>query len=404
MKSTRRHSIIAGTALALGAAFAAAGWTTQAQAQTGPIRVGFLSSFQGPANQSGFNGLAGVKMAVKEINEKGGVMGRQIEIIQGDDASDPTQGVNEARRLVQRERVQFLIGPIASQITLAVAPVLNDAKIGSISVTGSTAMTPQAGPYHFSMLSSSDIQAEFISQYLAQVTKAKSVAIIHDAGAQTRATVEAMRKDLPGRGVTIAGVETYELTATDMTPQLLSLRRTNPDTLVLLTGTGADTGYILKNKQEIGWDIRVVGNTTIIAQPGVTAKIAGPNGYRNAAGVNYLSQTYCTSDPVGQGDYPKFKERLQAFDPANYPKFSPLVVAYTYDAVYAMKAAMEGAKSTEGPAIAAWLEANAGKVKVTNGNLSASKNSHFLLGVSTLTMATDPDKPRADGLMKRQGC
>jgi branched-chain amino acid transport system substrate-binding protein len=385
-------------------AVAAAACVLPAQAQTQPIRVGFLSSFTGPANQSGFNGLAGVRLAVKEINEKGGVMGRQIEVVQGDDASDPTHGVNEARRLVQRERVQFMLGPIASQITLAVAPVLNEAKLGSISVTGSTAMTPQAGPYHFSMLSSSDIQAEFISQYLERVTKAKAVAIVHDAGAQTRATVEAMRKDLPARGVTITGTETYELTATDMTPQLLSLRRGNPDTLVLLTGTGADTGYILKNKQELGWDIRVVGNTTIIAQPGVTSKIAGPNGYRNAVGVNYLAQTYCTTDAVGSGDFTKFKERLQAFDSQNFPKYSPLVVAFMYDAVYAMKAAMEGAKSIEGPAVAAWLEQNASKVKVTNGMLSASKTSHFLIGVSALTMAENPDKLRSDGMMKRAGC
>ena len=95
---------------------------------------------------------------------------------------------------------------------------------------------------------------------------------------------------------------------------------------------------------------------------------------------------------------------LQAFDPANYPKYSPLVVAFMYDAVYAMKAAMEGAKSTEGPAIAAWMEANASKIKVTNGTLSASKNSHFLIGVSALTMAQDPDKLRSDGMMKRAGC
>jgi ABC-type branched-subunit amino acid transport system substrate-binding protein len=381
-----------------------AGWSATAVAQQGPIKIGFLSSMNGPANQSGFNGLAGAKMAVKEINEKGGVMGRQLELVGGDDASDPTQGVNEARRLTQRENIQFMLGPIASQITLAVAPVLNEAKIGWITVTGSSAMTPQAAPNQFSMLSSTDYQAEFISGYLEKNMKAKAVAIISDVGAQDRAIVEGLKKQMANSSTKITSIETYELTSTDMTPQLLALRRTNPDTLLMLTGTGQETGYILKNKQELNWTIRTPGSTAVIAQPGVAMKIAGPDTYKDVIGVNYLSQTYCTGDPIGQGDYAKFKERLQAFDPVNYPKFSPLVVAYIYDAAYTMKAAMEGARSTDGAAIAAWMEQNAAKVKVVNGQLSASKTSHFLIGVSALTMAQDPDKPRSDGLMKRAGC
>ena len=387
--------LAAGILLVTGSAFA--------QGQP-PIRVGFLSSFTGPANQSGFNGFAGAKLAVKEINDKGGVLGRQIELVQGDDASDPTQGVNAARLLVEREHIQFLLGPIASQITLAIVPVLNDSKIAWITVTGSSAMTPQAAPYHFSMLSSTDIQAEFHAQYLERIAKSKSVAIIHDPGSQNLAIVAGLRRELAARNLKIAGIETYEITATDMTPQLLTLRRANPDILLLLSGTGNDTGYILKNKQELGWDLRVAGATAVIAQPGVTMKIAGPGAYKDVVGVNYLSQTYCANDPLGQGDYAKFKERLQAYDPANYTKYSPLVVAYIYDAAYAMKAAMEGAKSIDGAAVAAWLEQNAPKVKVVNGFLSASKTSHFLIGASAMTMAENPDKPRADGLMKRAGC
>jgi branched-chain amino acid transport system substrate-binding protein len=374
----------------------------QAQQSQPPIRVGFLSSFTGPSVQSGFNGIVAMKMAAKEINDKGGVLGRQIEVVQGDDASEPTQGVNEARRLVQNQRAQFLLGPLSSQITLAIAPVVNEAKIGWISVSGSTAITPQVAPNHFSMLTSADAQAEFIAQYADRSLKARAVAIIHDAGAQSRATVEAWRKLLTN--IKITGVESYELTATDMTAQLLSLRRGNPDTLLVSAGVGADVGYVLKGMQEIGWNLRVAGNTTVVAQPGVVVKIAGPNAYKGVVGVNYLAQTYCPNDPVGSGDYTKFKERLQAFDPANYPKYSPLVVAYIYDGFYAMKAMMEGAKSTEGPALAAWMEQNAGKVKVTNGTLSASKTNHFLIGIPALTMAEDADKVRSDGLMKRAGC
>jgi len=402
MNHKRRYSIsLMSGALVL----AASGIPFNASAQSQPpIKIGFLSSFQGPANQSGFNGLVGTKMAVKEINEKGGILGRQVEVVQGDDASDPTQGVTEARRLVQREGIQFMIGPIASQITLAVAPVLNEAKIAWISVSGSTALTPQVAPYHFSILNSADTQAEFIAQYVERSMKAKSAAILHDPGAQNRVIVEGLRKELTAKGIKITGVDSYEPTATDMTPQLLTLRRTNPDVLLALTGGTADSGYILKNLQDINWDIRVAGATAVITLPATTLKIAGPAAYKNVVGVNYVAQTYCSNDPVGQSDFTKFKERLQAYDTVNYPKFAALTVLYLYDAVYAMKAAMEGAKSLDGATIAAWMEQNASKIKVINGVLTASKSSHFLIGTSAMVMSENPDKPRSDGLLKRAGC
>jgi len=72
--------------------------------------------------------------------------------------------------------------------------------------------------------------------------------------------------------------------------------------------------------------------------------------------------------------------------------------------MYALKAAVEGAGSLEGPKIAAWMEANASKVRVTAGPLNASKANHFLVGADALGMTEHPEKVRADGLAKRAGC
>jgi ABC-type branched-subunit amino acid transport system substrate-binding protein len=395
-----RHIVSISLALAAGSLSANA----LAQASREPIKLGFLSSFTGPASQSGFNGIAGVKLAIKEINANGGILGRQVEVIQGDDQSDPTAAVTEMRRLVQREKVDAMIGPIASQITLATIPVLNEAKMPSISVTGSGAMTPQVGPYHFSMLPSAGTQAEAIATYLEQSLHAKSAGVIHDAGAQTVSTVEALKNEASKRGITLTNVQQYELTATDMTPNLLTLRRSNPEYLIVLTGTGSDTGYILKNLDEIGWNVKVVGNNTVVAQVVNTVKIAGPNAYKNAVAVNYKAVTFCTNDPAGGSDYAKLGARLQAFDSANYPRYALPVVAYIYDSVYAMKAGLEGAGKIDGPAFAAWMEANAGKLKgVLSAPLVASKTSHFLISPAALVMVENPTQTR-DGLMKRVGC
>jgi len=405
MVPSRRKALYAGVSIALAMAATSIPGASFAQSNQEPIKLGFLSSFTGAANQSGFNGIVAVNLAVKEINAAGGILGRQVRVLQGDDQSDPTAAVTEMRRLVQREKVDAMIGPIASQITLATIPILNEGKVPSVSVTGSAAMTPALGPYHFSMLPSADTQAEAIANYLATSTRAKSVAIIHDAGAQTVSTVDALKRDLAKRNIELKGAQEYALTATDMTPQMLSLRRANPDYLIVLTGTGSDTGYILKNREEMGWDVKVVGNNTVVAQAVNTVKIAGAASYKDVVAVNYKSVTYCQNDAVGGSEFGKLKDRLREFDSANYARYAPLVVAYIYDSVYALKAGLEGAKKVDGPAFATWMEANAGTLKgVLSSPLLASKTSHFLISSTALVMAENPHQLRSDGQMKRVGC
>lgn len=378
--------------------------SSQAPASQAPIKLGFMSSFTGPYNQSGFNGLAGVNLAVAEINASGGILGRQVIVVQGDDQSDPSAAVTEMRRLVQTEKIDALIGPISSQITLATISVLNDARIPSISVTGSSAMTPAMGPYHFSMLPSADTQAEAIANYLASA-QARSAAIIYDNGAQAASTLSALTRELAKRNIALKGSQQHLISATDMTPQLMALRETNPEYLIALTGTGSDGGHILKNRQEMGWNIKVVGNITLAAQADNAVKIAGSAAYKDVVAMNYKELTYCPGDALGVSYYSKFKDRLRLFDSANYARYAPLVVVYTYDAVYALKAGLEGANKLNGPDFAAWMETNPSLLSyVMSLPLNPSNTSHFLISAEALTMAENPDQLNPDGLMKRVGC
>jgi branched-chain amino acid transport system substrate-binding protein len=370
-----------------------------------PIKLGFLSSFTGTYNQNGFNGLAGVNLAVAEINASGGILGRQIIVVQGNDESNPAAALNEINRLVQDEKIDALIGPISSQITLATIPALNEAKIPSISITGTSTMTPTAGPYHFSMLPSADSQAEAIVDYIATLLSARSAAIIYDDGSQAISTVTALKKELAKQNIQLTGSKQYVISSTDMTPQLTALSNTNPEVLIALTGTGYDGGYILKNRQEMGWSIPVVGNITLAAQAENAVKIAGVDAYQDVLALNYKELTYCSGDVSGASNFSQFKGRLRAFDSANYDSYAPLVVAYTYDSVYALKAGLEGANSLKGPIFSAWMEAdNSLLSQAMSLPLHPSDTSHFLISSAALVVAENPDQLNSDGLMKRAGC
>ena len=106
-----------------------------------PLRIGFLADFSGPLAEFGPSILTGVELAIKHLNDAGGVLGHSVEIVVGDTALDPTQATEEARRLIEVEGVHAIVGPLASSITLAI--VESVAADAGIPVISPSATSPQ---------------------------------------------------------------------------------------------------------------------------------------------------------------------------------------------------------------------------------------------------------------------
>ena len=98
------------------------------------LKIGFLADFSGPLAEFGPVTQTGVQLAIDHINAAGGVFGQDIILVTGDTQVDPTQGVEEARRLVEVEGVHAIVGPLSSTVTLAVSEsVTRDAGVPVIS-------------------------------------------------------------------------------------------------------------------------------------------------------------------------------------------------------------------------------------------------------------------------------
>ena len=106
-----------------------------------PLKIGFLADFSGPLAEFGPSILQGVELAVKQLNEGGGVLGHPVELVTGDTALDPTQATEEARRLIEVEGVHAIVGPLASSITLAVVESI--AADAGVLVISPSATSPQ---------------------------------------------------------------------------------------------------------------------------------------------------------------------------------------------------------------------------------------------------------------------
>jgi ABC-type branched-subunit amino acid transport system substrate-binding protein len=385
-----------------GIAVLLASLSAAAQAQRTPIKMGAMIPLTGGGATVGESAQIAVELAVRNINAAGGIAGRPVQLVIADYQTDATAGVSEVKRLVHQEKIEIMVGPTYSQVTLAVLPILNEAKIATVNVSGSERLTPEVGPYAFSMLANAEAQSKLMVDHAIRSMKIQSAAILTDVGAQAKTAVEAMKAELAARKVKLAGAQEYQYRQTDMTPQLLTLRRANPDVMLLFTSNGEDTGNMVKSQNDLGWPVRVVGSFGATFS-GPAMKIAGKDAYKNLVAVNYKGFSYCPQDPASQG-FQQWVDQVKAFKPAAFERQPLSYLSLWYDAVYVMKAAVEGTGGkTEGPSIAAWLEANSASFRGINSGLTASKSTHFLVGPEALTIVY-PDRQRPGGLLERVGC
>ncbi len=106
-----------------------------------PLKIGFLADFSGPLAEFGPAIQTGVELAIKHLNDAGGVLGHDVVLVIGDTGLDPTQATEEARRLIEVEGVHAIVGPLASSITLAVAESV--ASPAGVPVISPSATSPQ---------------------------------------------------------------------------------------------------------------------------------------------------------------------------------------------------------------------------------------------------------------------
>src|SRR5215218_3148040 len=99
-----------------------------AQSPGTPIKLGAMIPLTGGGATVGESGQIAVELAVRNINAAGGIAGRRVQLVIADYQTEATVGVSEAKRLVFQEKVDLLIGPTYSQVTLATLPIMNEAK------------------------------------------------------------------------------------------------------------------------------------------------------------------------------------------------------------------------------------------------------------------------------------
>jgi branched-chain amino acid transport system substrate-binding protein len=338
------------------------------------LKIGLSGPFTGGSSSMGVSMRDGVRLATSEINAAGGVMGRQIELIERDDEAKNERGVQIAQELINKERVVATVGYINTGVALASQRFYQEAKIPVMNnvATGSivTKQFPdQAENYIFRNAAHDSIQAPMIVEEAIGRRGFKKVAILADStnyGQLGRADLE---KALEAKGVKPVAVEKFNIKDVDMTSQLLKAKEAGAEA-ILTYAIGPELAQIANGMTKLGWKVPMVGSWTLSMANFIDNAGPGGEGAR-------MPQTFI-QEPTTPKRQSFIISYLKTFSPKNARIDSPVSAAQGYDSVYLLAAAIKQANSTEGPKIREALENLKLPVEgvVTTYNKPFSKDDH----------------------------
>jgi branched-chain amino acid transport system substrate-binding protein len=345
-----------------------------------PIKIGVAGPFTGGSAPMGVSMRDGVKLAVAEINAKGGVLGRQLQMVERDDEAKNERGVQIAQELINKEKVVATVGYINTGVALASQrfyqeakiPVMNNVATGSI-ITQQFAKEPEN--YIFRNSANDQIQSGMIVEEAVTRRHFKKVAILADSTNYGQLGREDLEKALDKKGIKAVAVEKYNIKDVDMTAQLLKAKQAGAE-VVLTYGIGPELAQIANGMEKLGWKVPLIGSWTLAM--GNFIDNAGKNGDGTR-----MPQTF-----IQDASTPKRKAFIDSYVKAYKPNGdrmpSGVSAAQGYDSIYLLAAAIKQAGSTEGPKVLAALENLHEKVEgvVTTYDKPYSKTDHEAISVS----------------------
>ena len=340
----RRRAILRGAAAMLLGVLLLAQGASAAE----PIKIGLVTAMSGQSARAGEAITRGASIAIEEINAKGGVLGRRLELVRRDDEANPAKGLTAARELIQREKVAVLIGGLDTPVQLAIVPFVNNTKFPFlVPWAAGTNITQNGAPnnYVFRVSAMDEEVDRAIVAYSRKTHNAKKPGMILVNNPWGESNEVGLKAALKTAGIEPAGIEKFEGNDVDVVSQLSRLKQAGADTLYLVGNVGPSS-QVVKSLDRMGWAPPIVSHWGPAG--GRFTELAGPN----AKSVIFV-QTYSFF-----GDLSPIGKKVLAALQAKYPDIkgpedvTPAVgVANTYDSILLIAKAIEKAGSTDPTAI-----------------------------------------------------
>ncbi len=223
------------------------------------IKVGVVGPFSGSSAMVGDTERKGVELAANQINEAGGINGRQIELIEEDDEQDPTTAVSAINKLVSSDNVVAAIGTVNSSCTLAMMDVTESSQIPLVTpISSGTAITDPENNYIVRIQASDELQAGAITEYAVNDLGYTRIAVMYQNDDFGTGGMEVVVNTLEEAGLEPVAVEAFDSNATDLSAQLLTIRDQDPEAIIMWTMYAAGA-TIAMQAQQLGIEADLMG-------------------------------------------------------------------------------------------------------------------------------------------------
>lgn len=344
-----------------------------------PIKIGSVLSVTGPAAFLGDPELKTLQMYVEDINKKGGVLGRPLELVHYDDGSDASKANSFAKRLIEDDKIDVLVGGTTTGSTMSIVPLVEKAGIPFISLAGAVVIVEPVKKFVFKTPHTDRMAAEkvFDDMKKRNITKVALFSETSGFGQSGKKEAEGVAAKY---GITLVANETYGPKDTDMSPQLTKIKNIAGVQAVFIFGLGQGPAIATKNYKQLSVNLPLYHAHGVASEEFI--KLAGPaaDGVRLPAAALLVANKLPTNDPQ--------KPVATAYAKAFNEKWKTDVSTFgghAYDGLMIAVHAIKRAGSTDKAKVRDAIEATKGYVG-TGGVVNMSATDHMGLDLSAFRM------------------
>jgi branched-chain amino acid transport system substrate-binding protein len=344
-----------------------------------PIKIGSVLSVTGPAAFLGDPELKTLQLYVENINKAGGVLGRQLQLVHYDDGSDAGKANGFAKRLIDDDKVDIIVGGTVTGSTMSMVPLVEKAEIPFISLAGAVVIVEPVKKWVFKTPHTDRMAAEKVFEDMKKrgLTKVALLSETSGFGASGKKETEAMATKM---GNTLVANETYGPKDTDMTPQLTKIKNTAGVQAVFVFGLGQGPSVVNKSYKQLGITLPLYHAHGVASEEFI--KLSGPA----AEGVRLPAAALLVADKLAAND-PQ-KPVVTAYRKAYNDRYKEDVSTFgghAYDGLMMAVDAFKRVGSTDKAKVRDAIEATKGYIG-TGGKVNMSPTDHMGLDQSAFRM------------------
>ncbi len=278
--------------------------TAQAQKKYGPgvtdteIKVGQTIAYSGPASAYGQLGRAEAAY-FKFLNDKGGINGRKITFLSLDDGFSPPKAVEMTRRLVEQDEVALMFGMLGTALNTATRPYLNGRKVPQLFIAAGSETFASADKYPWTMgwQPTLRLEANFYAKSILASHPGAKIGVLYQDDDFGKELLAGLKEGLGAQAGTVVGAESFQATDPTVDSQLISLKGTGADTLMLFT-YAKQAAQAIRKVSDMGWK----PDTYLHLGSASVGATLIPAGLDKSVGIKTAGFIKDTSDPQWASD------------------------------------------------------------------------------------------------------